>query len=378
LEPKGTKWHWAKWLMFAGNYCLMMFYTTVCGWMFYYFYLMLTGYFRGLDSAGIEMTFQNMLQSPAINVGFMIFVVCSGFFIISLGFNNGVERISKHMTMCLLALMFILAVRSITLPEATEGLRYYLVPDVSRFTQHGLSEVITATMGQTFFTLSLGVGAIAIFGSYIDKEKKLTGEAIQIIALDTIIAIIAGLIIIPACFAYDVDPSQGPGLVFISLPVIFSHMPMGQFWGVLFFLCMTFAAMTTVIAVFQALVDMIRDLTGCEKRTSVLVNLAVMIVLCLPCALGFNVWSFIQPMGEGTTIQDLEDFIVSNNLLPIGSLIYVLFCSWKAGWGFSAFIKEANTGKGISFPAHIKWYCAIGIPLIILFIFVQGYVTMFG
>lgn len=378
LEPKGTHWHWMKYWCLAGNYLLMMFYTTVCGWMLYYFYEMLTGRFQGLDAHSISTVFQNMLASPVINVGFMIVVVLFGFFVVSKGLVNGVERVSKIMMICLLLLMIVLAIRSVTLTGADKGLAYYLVPDFSKMAKYGIGEVIFAAMGQAFFTLSLGIGAIAIFGSYIDKERRLTTEAIQVVALDTIVAIVAGLIVIPACFAYGVDPGQGPGLIFISLPNIFANMAGGSVWGALFFLFMSFAAFTTIIAVFQNILTISQEMFQWDAKKNLIVNMMAVLLLSVPCALGFNVWSGIQPLGAGTTIQDLEDFLVSNNLLPLGSLVYVLFCTQKKGWGWNGFIKEANAGKGIAFPNKIKMYCSIGIPLLILFIFVEGYITYFS
>lgn len=378
LEPKGSHWHWFKWMALTGNVMLMMFYTTVCGWLLYYFVLMATGRLNGASSEVVSDTFTQMLASPSINVGFMILSVLIGFLVISRGLNNGVERVSKYMMGTLLVLMMVLMVHSIFLPGAKEGLSYYLVPNVSRMMEHGWREVVFAAMGQAFFTLSLGTGAIAIFGSYIDKERRLTSEAAQVIFLDTLVAIVAGFIVIPACFAYHVDFSQGPGLIFVSLPNIFSHMPMGQLWGSMFFLFMSFAALTTIIAVFQVIVDSYRDLTGQSLKQAVAVCMIGMILLSLPCALGFNVLSFIEPIGQGTTIQDLEDFIVSNNLLPLGSMFYVLFCCLKNGWGWKNFLKEANTGTGIKFPKGVYLYCTFGIPLIILFIFVQGYIQFFS
>lgn len=378
LEPKGTHWHWMKWLALAGNYILMMFYTTVCGWMLYYFFEMLMGRFNGMSSTNIATFFNDMIASPTINVGFMVLVVLMGFFVVSKGLVDGLEKVSKFMMLCLLALMVVLAVRSVTLPGAGEGIKYYLVPDFSKMADYGVGEVIFAAMGQAFFTLSLGIGAIAIFGSFIDKERRLTGEAMQVCILDTLVALVAGLIVIPACFAYNVDTAQGPGLIFVSLPNIFANMSGGAIWGAMFFLFMFFAAFSTILAVFQNIITMIKELTEWNSKKALFVCIVSILVLSLPCALGFNVWSFIQPLGAGTTIQDLEDFIVSNNLLPLGSLFYVLFCTAKNGWGWNGFIEEANTGKGIRFPKAIRWYCAYIIPLIILFIFVQGYITYFS
>ena len=281
------------------------------------------------------------------------------------------------MMIALLAIMLVLAVRSVTLDGAIEGIKFYLLPDFSKMVESGFGEVVFAAMGQAFFTLSLGIGAIAIFGSYIDKERRLTGEAIQVVCLDTFVALVAGLIVIPACFAYGVDPGEGPGLVFVTLPNIFANMPLGQLWGALFFLFMSFAALTTIIAVFENILKMTEELTGWDRKKSVRFSFILVFLLSLPCALGFNLFNFIQPFGTGTTIQDLEDFIVSNNLLPLGSMIYVLFCTSRYGWGWKNFIQEANTGKGIRFPKSIRFYVSYIIPLIILVIFIQGYWSKF-
>lgn len=377
LEPNNTKWHWMRYACLIGNYLLMMFYTTVCGWMLLYFVKMLKGDFVGLNAEQVGFEFDAMLQSPVLQVGFMFLVVCIGFLVCSRGLQNGVEKISKIMMVCLLVLMFVLAGRSITLPGAMEGIKFYLLPDFSKMVEAGFSEVVFAAMGQAFFTLSLGIGAIAIFGSYIDKERRLTGEAIQVVLLDTFVALMAGLIVIPACFAYGVNPGQGPGLVFVTLPNIFANMQMGQLWGSLFFLFMSFAALTTIIAVFENIIRMTSEMKGWSRNKTIGVSFVAIFVLSLPCALGFNIWSFIQPFGEGSTIQDLEDFIVSNNLLPLGSMIYVMFCTSRYGWGFDNFLLEADSGKGIRFPKQVRFYVTYIIPLVILIIFIQGYWTKF-
>ena len=376
LEPKGSKWHFMKYVAMAGNYILMMFYTSVCGWLFYYFYKMLIGDFNGLDATQINGEFGVMLANPWIQVGMMFIVVCIGFFICSKGLQNGVEKVSKYMMLCLLGLMLVLAVRSLILPGAMEGVKFYVLPDFSKM--QNVSEVVFAAMGQAFFTLSLGIGAIAIFGSYIDKSKKLTSEAITVVSLDTFVALVAGFIVIPACFAYHVDPGQGPGLIFQTLPNIFANMKFGNLWGALFFLFLSFAALTTIIAVFQNVLTITQEMTGWDTNKTVWISFIAVFLLSIPCALGFNIWSFIQPLGAGTTVQDLEDFIVSNNLLPLGSMIYVLFCTAKKGWGWKNFIAEANAGEGITFPKGLKVYCGVIIPILILFIFVQGYITFFS
>ncbi|NBK97515.1 MAG: sodium-dependent transporter [Erysipelotrichia bacterium] len=377
LEPKRSKWHFTKYLAIAGNYLLMMFYTTVGGWMLIYFVKMITGEFNHLNSEQISLQFSTMLSNPMLQVGFMAFVVIIGFVVCSKGLQKGVEKVSKFMMLALLLLMGILVIRSLTLEGALAGVKYYLIPDFDKMLEYGVGEVIFAAMGQAFFTLSLGIGAIAIFGSYIDKNRTLTGETINVVILDTIVALVAGLIIIPACFAYQVNAGEGPGLVFITLPNIFVNMPLGQLWGSLFFLFMSFAALTTIIAVFENILSFMIDLTGCSRKKAIIINMFLIFVLSLPCALGFNVWSDIQPLGAGTTIQDLEDFIVSNNLLPLGSLLYLLFCTSRYGWGWKNFINEANSGKGVKFPAWIRGYVTYVLPFIILFIFIQGYIVKF-
>lgn len=279
------------------------------------------------------------------------------------------------MMICLIVLMIILAARSISLPGAVEGLKFYLLPDFNKVASAGLGEVIFAAMGQSFFTLSLGIGAIAIFGSYIGKERSLTGEAIWVTLLDTAVALIAGLIIFPACFAFDIDAGSGPSLLFVTLPNVFNSMSGGRIWGTLFFVCMIFAAMSTIIAVFENIISFAIDLTGCSRKKAVIINLIAILLLSMPCLLGFNVWSHIQPLGG--TIMDLEDFIISNNLLPIGSLVYLLFCTSKYGWGFKNFLKEVDSGNGIKFPKWARFYVSYILPLIVLYIFIQGYYTKF-
>lgn len=377
LEKKGTHWHLMKYLAIAGNYLLMMFYTTVGGWMLIYFFKMASGEFNNLSTVEISSKFPEMLASPSLMVGFMAIVVFVGLLVCSRGLQKGVEKISKFMMVSLMLLMGVLVIRSVTLDGALEGIKYYLIPDFSKMAEYGIGEVIFAAMGQAFFTLSLGISSIAIFGSYIDKERSLTGEAIHVVILDTLVALIAGLIIIPACFAYNVNPGEGPGLVFVTLPNVFAEMAMGQLWGSLFFLFMSFAAFTTIIAVFENIISFMTDLTSISRKKAILINGILIFILSLPCALGFNVLSFIQPLGAGSNIQALEDFIVSNNLLPLGSLIYVLFCTSKHGWGWDNFIAEANTGKGIKFPTWTRKYLTYVLPMIILGIFIMGYYTFF-
>lgn len=378
LEPKGSKWHIYKYGAMAGNYLLMMFYTSIGGWMVYYFIKMLSGGFEGLDTEGVAGVFTDMLAQPAVMAGFMIFTVIACFFICGIGLQNGVEKVTKTMMILLLLLMILLAVRAVTLPNAAEGLRFYLYPDFGKLMDYGLFETIFAAMGQAFFTLSLGIGSIAIFGSYIDKERSLTGESICVTSLDTFVALIAGLIIFPSCFAYGVDPGEGPSLIFITLPNVFNAMSGGRIWGTLFFLFMMFAAASTIIAVFENIISYAIDLTGCSRKKAVTGNAIAIILLSLPCVLGFSVWSGFTPFGEGTNVLDLEDFIVSNNLLPLGSLIYLLFCTCRYGWGWDNFIEEADSGTGLKFPRWARIYVSYILPLIVLFIFVQGYLAKFS
>ncbi len=377
LEPAGTKWHLQGYACMAGNYLLMMFYTTVGGWMAAYIFKTLTGEFKGLDSDGVAAVFNDMLARPGYMTFWMVLVVLLSFFICSLGLQKGVERITKAMMSCLFLILLILCIRSVTLPGASEGLRFYLIPDFTRFTENGVGNTIFAAMGQAFFTLSLGIGAMAIFGSYIGKDHTLTGETINICLLDTLVAFLAGLIIFPSCFAFGVDPGQGSGLVFITLPNIFNQMVGGRIFGVLFFVFMTFAAQSTIIAVFENIISFSMDLFGTSRKKTVLINGIAIILLSLPCVFGFNIWSGFQPMGAGSTIQDLEDFIVSNNLLPLGSMVYLLFCTSRYGWGWKNFLAEADTGKGVKFPAWARVYVSYILPLIVLFIFIMGYYQKF-
>lgn len=377
LEPAGTKWHLQGYACMAGNYLLMMFYTTVGGWMAAYIFKTLTGEFKGLDSDGVAAVFNDMLARPGYMTFWMVLVVLLSFFICSLGLQKGVERITKAMMSCLFLILLILCIRSVTLPGASEGLRFYLIPDFTRFTENGVGNTIFAAMGQAFFTLSLGIGAMAIFGSYIGKDRTLAGETINICLLDTLVTFLAGLIIFPSCFAFGVDPGQGPGLVFITLPNIFNQMVGGRIFGVLFFVFMTFAAQSTIIAVFENIISFSMDLFGTSRKKTVLINGIAIILLSLPCVFGFNIWSDFQPMGAGSTIQDLEDFIVSNNLLPLGSMVYLLFCTSRYGWGWKNFLAEADTGKGVKFPAWARVYVSYILPLIVLFIFIMGYYQKF-
>lgn len=378
LKPEGTGWKLGKYIAIAGNYLLMMFYTTVAGWMILYFVKMLMGDFTGMDAAAVGAEFGGMLSDPIIMMAMMVIVVLLGFAVCGMGLQNGVEKITKVMMVCLLLLMFVLAGNSMMIKGGEVGLEFYLKPDFSKVKEAGVGEVIFAALGQSFFTLSIGIGALAIFGSYIGKEKKLTGEAVSVLCLDTLVAFMAGLIIFPACFAYGIEPDAGPSLIFITLPNVFNHMAGGRIWGSLFFLFMSFAAMSTVIAVFQNIVSFATDLTGCTVKKAVVCNTFAMILLSIPCVLGFNVWSGFIPLGEGTGILDLEDFLVSNNLLPIGSLVYLLFCTSRRGWGFDNFLAEANQGTGLGFPKKVRVYVSFILPVVILVIFLQGYWAKFA
>lgn len=372
LEKEGQKWNLYGYLAMAGNYLLMMFYTTVAGWMLYYFYLTVTGHFDKATPDEVARIFTNMLSEPKILVICMIIIVLLGVGVCSLGLQNGLERITKVMMLLLLAIMVILAINSITMSGGDDGLKFYLLPDFSRMLDIGIGETIVGAMNQAFFTLSLGIGSMAIFGSYLGKERALLGEAVNVVCLDTFVAITAGLIIFPACFSFNVQPDSGPSLIFITLPNIFNHLPLGRLWGGLFFLFLGFAAFSTVLAVFENIISCGMDMTGCSRKKSCAVNLVLLIVLSLPCALGFNVLSNIQPFGEGSNIMDIEDFIVSNILLPLGSLVYLLFCVSRYGWGWDNFLKEANTGKGLKFPTWIRGYVTYILPLIVIALFALG------
>lgn len=378
LEPTGSKWHGYSYIGMIGNYLLMMFYTMVAGWMMYYCYRMASGEFVGeITSQTINGKFNQMLESPKTLMLWTVITIVLAFGICSLGVQKGIEKITKVMMICLLALIVILVINSVTLEGADEGIRFFLVPDIEKIKSIGIGNVVFAAMSQAFFTLSVGMGSMAIFGSYIDKERSLTGETISITVLDTFVALMSGLIVIPACFAYGIEPDAGPSLIFITLPQVFNKMAGGRIWGCLFFLFLTFAALSTVTAVFENIVSFAIDLWGWSRKKTVIFNIVLMIILSLPCVLGFNVLSDIQPLGKGTSIMDLEDFIVSNNVLPLGSLVYLLFCTTKFGWGWDNFIKEANTGKGMKFPVFIRKYMTYILPLIIVVIYLKGYYDLF-
>jgi NSS family neurotransmitter:Na+ symporter len=381
LEPEGTKWHIYSWFGVAGNYLLMMFYTVIAGWLLLYCVKMARGDFQGLDSAGVAEQFSTLTTQPVTMTICMAVVVVLGMLVCLQGLQNGVERVNKAMMLCLLALMVVLAVRSVTLEGGGAGLRFYLMPNFHHlmYDTDGnwiLGETIFAAMGQAFFTLSIGIGSIAVFGSYIGKEHRLAGEALRIGALDTAVAFVAGLIIFPACFAFDVSPGAGPELIFVTLPNIFNAMPFGRLWGALFFVFLSFAAMSTVIAVFENILSSVMDMWGWSRKRAVAVNLVAIFLLSMPCVLGYNVWSKVQILGMD--ISGFEDFIVSNNLLPLGSLVYLMFCTRKFGWGWDNFLAEANTGDGLKFPKGVRLYVSYVLPLIMLGIFAMGYWNQFG
>lgn len=378
LEPKGTSWHHLKYIGTIGCYMLMMFYTSVAGWMMYYCVKSIRGDFYQASTEAITGAFSEMLSDAPLMMFWTVLVCVLGFAVCVFGLQKGIEKVSKAMMAVLLLIMVVLAVNSVFLDGAMEGIRFYLVPDFGRMVEKGIGTAVFAALSQAFFTLSLGVGSMLIFGSYLGNERSITGEAVSITALDTFVALTAGFIIIPACFAFGIEPGSGPSLVFITLPNIFAQMPGGRIWSALFFLFLTFAAMTTVIAVFENLVAFGMDSFQWQRKKSVLINGVLMIVLSMPCVLGFNVLSGIEPLGAGTSIMDLEDFIVSNNLLPLGSLGYVLFCTHKNGWGWDAFIREANKGQGMRFPERLKNYVAYVIPFIITVIYLKGYWDFFA
>lgn len=374
LEKPGQKWHLHGYLGMAGNYLLMMFYSTVAGWMLYYFYQMLAGGFTGKDKEQVADMFQGMLEDPTVLTLLMVIIVVTGILICSFGLQKGVERITKVMMTLLLFIIVVLAVRSMTLEGGIEGLRFYLMPDVARMQEVGIPETITAAMNQAFFTLSLGIGSMAIFGSYIDKSRSLLGESVNIAILDTFVAFVSGLIIFPTCFAFDISPDMGPSLIFITLPNIFNHMAGGRVWGTLFFVFMTFAAFSTILAVFENIISCGMDFFHWSRKKSCLVNLVALIVLSLPCVFGYNLWSSIQPLGEGSSILDLEDFMVSNVILPVGSLIYLLFCVTRYGWGFDHYLKEANTGEGLKISRGVRFYVTFILPVLLLVLIVKGWI----
>ncbi len=378
LEKPGQKWHIHGYVAVAGNYILMMFYTVVAGWMLKYFVSSASGGFYGLDTAQVETRFNDMMADPGSMVLYTFAVIILGFIICSFGLKNGIEKITKYMMLSLLFILVALAVNSIFLPGGAEGLSFYLKPDINRIKRVGVWNVIVSAMNQAFFTLSLGMGAMAIFGSYIDKKRSLLGESVRVAALDTFVAIASGLVIFPACSAYGVPADSGPDLIFITLPNIFNHLPFGRVWGSLFFVFLSFAALSTVLAVFEGIIACTMDLFGWSRKKASFINALLMLVLCLPCVFGFNVLSGFSPFGGETTIMDLEDFAVSNVILPLGSLCYVLFCVSRYGWGWKNFVNEANTGKGAKMAAWMRPYVTYVLPVIILALFVGGMISFFS
>ena len=381
LEPKGTKWHIHKYFAFAGNFLLMMFYTTVAGWMLAYFFKMAKGDFVGLSTEEVGGVFGALTSNRNEMILWMVIITVLGLLVCSFGLEKGVEKVTKPMMLCLFGLMIVLIIRAVTLPNAADGLAFYLKPDFSKIKEAGIMEVLYAAMGQSFFTLSIGIGSLSIFGSYLNKERSLTGEAISVMGLDTAVALMSGLIIFPACFSFGINPGDGPGLVFVTLPNVFNAMAGGRIWGTLFFLFMTFAAFSTVIAVFQTIIACARDLWGWSLKKSILINGVLLLVLSLPCILGMTDWNAacVKILGEGHDIQWLEDFIVSYNLLPIGAAIYLVFCTTRYGWGWKNFIEEANTGKGMKFPAFkaYRFYLTFILPIVILALVVMAYIPLF-
>ena len=375
LEPKGSKWHVHGWFCIIGCCLLMMYYTTVAGWMLDYFYKFATGAFEGMENSAVDGVFSAMLANPGEMTIFMAIITLGGFLVCSFGLQKGLERISKWMMMALLLLIVVLAVNSVMLEGGKEGLAFYLLPDIERATEVGLGNVITAAMNQAFFTLSLGIAAMEIFGSYMTKEHTLPGEAVRICALDTFVALMSGLIIFPACFAFGVQPDAGPPLIFITLPRVFVNMVGGRVWGALFFLFMTFASFTTVLAVFENIMASCIDCFGWTRKKATVICCLFILLASMPCVLGYNLWYFSVPLPNapsGGQILDIEDFIVSNLLLPIGSLVYLLFCVSRWGWGYDKYMEECNTGSGLRMPRAFKPYFQFVLPILIVVILVQG------
>lgn len=379
LEPKGTVWHRLKWISILGSYLLMMFYTMVGGWMLCYAYKMAAGQMSGFGSKQVEQTFADMLSSAPQMTGWMIITVLLSFAICAMGLEKGIEKITKIMMSVLIVLMLVLAIHSLVLPGAMEGVKFYLVPDFTLVKKYGIGTVVYAAMSHAFFTLSVGIGAMEIFGSYLKKERSLFGEGISIVLLDTFVALMAGFIIIPACFAYGVEPDAGPSLLFITLPNVFNNMNGGRIWGTCFFIFMSFAALSTVIAVFENIISFYIDIAGWERKKAVGLNIVLVILLSLPAVLGYNLLSHVQLMGAGSTIMDVEDFLVSYNLLPLGSMVFVLFCVKKNGWGWEKFMTEVNTGHGrkLNASAILQFYMTYILPLIIIVVYLKGYYDTF-
>lgn len=373
LEKPKSKWHIHGWFCILGCYLLMMYYTPVSGWMLSYFFKFATGTFEsGMSSEDVSNVFSNLMSNPNEMIIWMAIMAIAGFFVCSKGIQNGIEKVSKFMMILLLTLIIILAVNSLALTGAAEGIKFYLVPDMEKVKSIGIGHIITSAMSQAFFTLSLGIASMEIFGSYMTREKTLPSESIKICILDTFVAITAGLIIFPACFSYGVQPDQGPALIFVTLPNVFVNMAGGRIWGTLFFLFMTFACFSTVIAVFENLISFSIDMFNLSRTKAVIINAIIMLIGCLPCIFGFNILSGFSIFGKG--VLDIEDFIVSNLLLPVGAFLYSLFCSTKFGWGFDGYINECNQGKGIKFPRFIKPYVKYILPVLVLIVFISGFI----
>lgn len=378
LERPGTIWHSVKWFSILGNYLLMMFYTMVGGWMLYYVYLSFTDKFSSGNNEAIKNAFDSMLKEPDTMTFWMMIAILLSLGVCAIGLQNGIEKVSKVMMSILIVLIIVLAVHSITLSGAVKGVKFYLVPNLQAIHDRGLGTVIFDAMTHAFFTLSVGMGSMHIFGSYLKKDNTLVGEAASVVVLDTFVAIMSGLIIIPACFAYGVEPDAGPSLLFITLPSVFSNMSGGKLWGICFFVFMSFAALSTIIAVFENIISFYMDQWNWSRKKAVLLNVVLIPVLSMPAVLGFSEWSHIQPMGAGTNIMDLEDFLVSYNILPLGSLVYVLFCTRKNGWGWGRFLEEVNTGKGRKLSDALRIYMSYVLPAIIVVVYLKGYYDTFS
>jgi NSS family neurotransmitter:Na+ symporter len=372
IEPKGSKWHWHGVVAMIANYVLLMFYSVVTGWLIRYFVDTAKGDFAGLDTKGVEAHYNAMLADPVPMTIYMLVVVVLATLVCSKSLQNGLEKITKYMMTALLSIMLILCVNSVFLPGGQEGIKFYLMPSLDNLLEIGVGNVVVAAMNQAFFTLSLGIGSMAIFGSYIDKKRTLLGESVNIAALDTFVALASGFIIFPACYAYDVDVTSGMGLIFKTLPNIFNHIPLGQFWGSLFFVFMSFAALSTIFAVFENVVSCTMDLFGWARKKASLLNGIFLAFACMPCVLGWNVWSGFQPLGKETNVMVLEDFFVSNLALPLGSLIFVIFCVTRYGWGWDKFVAEANEGEGLKVQKWMRPYVTYVLPVMVGFIFVVG------
>lgn len=372
LEPKGSKWHIHGYVGMIGCVMLMMYYAVVAGWIIRYFVKFLIGDFAGATPEMIGDEFGAMLGSPSTNIIYLAVVVIISFVVCAIGLQSGLEKITKYMMGALLLLMIVLAINSFTMPGSREGLKFFLFPDLSRTMEIGIGNVLMGALNQAFFTLSIGIGAMAVFGSYIGKEQSLLGESINVTVLDTLVAVTAGLIMFPACFSYGIDVNAGPSLLFVTMPNVFANMTLGRLWGTIFFLFMSFAALSTAFAVYESIIANFMELTGINRKKTCVICGIAMFILAIPCALGFNVWSGFVPFGEGTGVLDLEDFVVSNLLLPAGAIIYVIFCTVKYGWGWDKFIEEANAGNGVKMPAWLKNYMKYFVPVVLLLILIVG------